>query len=337
MASWGDLFKNLLGSEDSRVNPDYVTFLKRFIKFDKLVEVDQEEDDPSEAFELTNAVLKVPFVNIKYMRGQYVFREQNTLTFSKAQLHIFPTYKEVRFYHEDGTYNWVEPMLWSQYFQAKESQEHSVRVKLPARTHRNHFMYQTRREDPSGYLYTNAFLNRSLKAINGSTIESGGNLRVSNNFIVLPDGDMCPLPSFSVPSLVFGAEGWLGVGVRGGDSISTDLLALLCEVCSSHFETPLTVIPLDINDSIIPCDGCDDESKPCVCEQNKGRIERFSFISHLCLLHNSQDVPYRNLAAGLWISMENEKKVAVEMEGSLVRVVSSPSGVSDILGSSTTT
>lgn len=337
MAAWGDLFKNLLGSEDPRVTSDYVRFLKRFIEFDKLVEEEQEEDAPSEAFELTNAVLKVPFVNIKFMHGQYVFKEQNTLTFSKAQLHIFPTYKELRFYHDDGNWNWIEPMLWSQYLQSRESQEYSIRVKLPARTHRNQFMYHTRRDDPDGYLYTNAFLNKSLKAINGSTVESGGNLRISNNFIVLPDGDMCPLPSFSVPSLVFGAEGWLGVGVRGGDSISTDLLALLCQVCSTHFATPLTVIPLDINDSIIPCDGCDDESKPCVCEQNKKRIERFSFISHLCLLHNSQDVSYGNLAAGMWISMEDENKVAVEMEGSLVRIVSSPSGVSDIVSTSTMT
>lgn len=310
--------------QDDKPHPDpnaYEELLHRLLDFDDLVELETDTNS-DQVFELTNAELLVPFVTIKFKQGQYVFHEQKTHSFCRVELHVEPVHKHLRFMHDDETWTWVDPMLWSQYLQSKESREDSLRIHLPARTHRNQFCYHRHMISEGGHLYTNVFLKRALRTINGSTIESGGNIRMVGNFIVLSDGDMCPLPRFSVPALVFGAEGWLGVGVRGCDPISTDRLAAICQACSRHFGAPLTVVPLDINDSIIPCDGCDDESQPCVCKENKKRMLRFSFISHLCLLHNSRDVPYGDLAAGLWISMPESNKVAITMQSDTVTVLS---------------
>lgn len=308
--------RSLFEEEPPDHSNSYEEFLRRFLDFDKMVELDHPE---GQVFELTEASLKVPFVTIKMKKGQYVFSEQARLRFERVEFHAKGKEKKLYFIHEDENWSQIELMLWSQYLQSKSSEEQFLNIQIPVRTFRNYFSYYSYTEDAEGRLYTHTFLNKPMKTIRGRMVESGGDLRVANNFIVLPDGDMCPLPSFSVPSLAFGKKGWLGIGVRGKDSVSTGLLALIRKACSDHFGKTLNVVPLDINDSITACDGCDEATRPCVCTKNKKRIKCMSFISHLCLLHTSRDTPYGDLAAGLWVSMPDENKVAVKVEAGTVQ------------------
>ena len=329
MSALWEFVWDIIASDDAIINPEYIKILRQLVDFDKIRPVvvgedgtelvAADEDDPTQFFELMGATLKQPFVTIKLRRQQFIFNKQGFVNFDRIYLCVEPTRKYLKFIHDDGTWTSIDPMLWTQYLKSEES---------VARPYRTQFMYQSSRADGDGVLYVNAFFEKDLMTLRGTTLRSGTNIHVSKGFVVLSDNDLCPLPSFSIPPVVFGTTGWLGVGVRGCEPVSTDLLELIGQTCSSHFGVSLAVVPLDINDTIISCEGCDDPRRACVCSHNVEPFRKFSFISHLCLLNNIQDAPFGNLAAGFWVSLDNQNKVALELEGILLRVISVPHSIS---------
>jgi hypothetical protein len=274
----------------------------------------------------------VECVTIGFRQAQFVFYEHEGFTFDRCELHLYPAQKTFVFVHRHGMETEVDLMMWLQHQQRKHAMATNLNNSIPAHSFHNHFCYHSKYEDAGKIMYTHTFLNRAMRTLGGTEIESGGVLTVSDSFLVLGTGEICPLPAFSPPNLDYAESGMLGIGVRGCASLSTDTLAQLCEAASAHFDTSLLVFPVDINDNIRPCAGCNNDRVPCMCELNARIMAKFTFLSHLCLVHNSIDEPYGQLASALWVTMPHDRTVTMEIEGGLVRVRVSKPAESSALG-----
>lgn len=314
----------------------WLSLATRLVEFDETRVVD--ECEAWVQLELVGARLAdgVCFVTVEAAHQQIVFHEHEGFTFDRCELHIHVNERRFVFFHRDGVQTSVGLMLWQQHQQSRKALDRNLLASIPARSHHNHFCYHTRQEHPDAMTFSPAFLNRPMRTLDGADIESGRLLRLEGSFVRVGDGDMCPLPDFSPPTLEFAKTGWLGVGVRGSASLSTHTLAHLGEVASAHFGSRFLVLPVDINDLLRKCKGCNNDSLPCICPSNARKMRQFTFLSHLCLFHNELDEPYGQLASALWVTMPQERTVTMEMRGDLVRVrsgnVAGPSGGGNVGG-----